>query len=139
MGDPFGAGTQAFEAPAAGTGAAGDGATGSQGSTASGSASSSNGAHGAETLALDLAISGFSPSDLEAHEGDITLSLHNLDAFPHDFTIDELGVAIAVEANASVDATFSASPGVYEFYCSIPGHRESGMVGTLTVLPGAGH
>jgi uncharacterized cupredoxin-like copper-binding protein len=25
-------------------------------------------------------------------------------------------------------------PGTYEFYCSLPGHREAGMTGTVTVL-----
>jgi uncharacterized cupredoxin-like copper-binding protein len=29
--------------------------------------------------------------------------------------------------------TFTVEEGTYEFYCSIPGHRESGMVGTLVV------
>lgn len=24
-------------------------------------------------------------------------------------------------------------PGTYEFYCTVPGHREAGMVGTLIV------
>jgi plastocyanin len=139
MADPFSAGTLAFKAPAGGAGTSGGGTTGSGDSTAGGSGTTASGAHGGEALALDLAISGFSPSDLEAHEGDITIALHNLDAFPHDFTIDELGVKVAVDANATITETFSATPGVYEFYCSIPGHREAGMVGTLTVLPGAGH
>jgi len=132
--DPFSAGTLPFQAPATGAAASGGTATdeGSGSSTATGG-------HAGEAIALDLAISGFVPDELEATEGDIALALNNLDAFPHDFTIDALGVKLVVEANASVTQTFEAAPGVYEFYCSIPGHKESGMVGTITVLPGAGH
>jgi uncharacterized cupredoxin-like copper-binding protein len=63
----------------------------------------------------------------------------NLDAFDHDFTIDELDVQLLMGANETVEGTFEARPGTYTFYCSIPGHREAGMEGTLTVLPGAGH
>jgi nitrite reductase (NO-forming) len=137
--DPFTAGTTAFPAGAgqAAGGATTAGGAGTAGATGSGSAS--GGGHAGEAIALDLAISGFVPSELEAHEGEITLTLNNLDAFPHDFSIDELGVKFVVEANASVTETFTATPGVYEFYCSVPGHKEAGMVGTLTVLPGAGH
>jgi nitrite reductase (NO-forming) len=95
--------------------------------------------HPGDAIELDLMISGFSPNDIEATEGEVTLTLNNLDAFPHDVTIDELGVTFVVGANESITETFAATPGVYEFYCSVPGHREAGMVGTLTVLPGAGH
>jgi nitrite reductase (NO-forming) len=91
-----------------------------------------------DSAELDLAITGFTPSELEVKEGTVELTFNNLDAFPHDVTIDELDFMAAVDANASVSATFDVTPGVYEFYCSIPGHKEAGMVGTLTVLPGAG-
>ena len=33
----------------------------------------------------------------------------------------------------SAAATAELDPGEYIYYCSIPGHRESGMEGTLTV------
>ena len=52
----------------------------------------------------------------------------------HDFTVDELGIAEVLTGDA-VTTTIpeDAEPGTYEFYCSIPGHREGGMVGTLTI------
>jgi nitrite reductase (NO-forming) len=132
--DPFSAGTLAFQTPA--TGGSSGGETGTDEGSGSGT---STGGDAGEAIALDLAISGFVPNEIEAHEGEIAVTLNNLDAFPHDLTIDELGVMLVVEANASVTQTFTAAPGVYEFYCSVPGHREAGMVGTLTVLPGTGH
>jgi nitrite reductase (NO-forming) len=137
IGDPFTAGTAPFVAPSRGAASGGDIASGS--GTTSGSGTSSGGAHAGEAVSLDVGIGGFVPSELEAHEGDIALTLNNLDAFPHDFTIDELGVKFTLEAGATVTESFAATPGVYEFYCSVPGHKEAGMVGTLTVLPAAGH
>ena len=90
-------------------------------------------------VVVEAAISGFDPSDLEVPEGEVGIQLVNLDAFDHDFTVDELDVKLLMGPNETVDETFQATPGTYTFYCSIPGHREAGMEGTITVLPGAGH
>jgi nitrite reductase (NO-forming) len=123
IGDPFTAGVLEF---------------GSTPGVVAGHDGGGSGAH-AGPIAIEASIAGFSPADLEATEGEIELAIANLDAFDHDFTIDELGVKVAFGANETVDAAFEATPGTYTFYCSIPGHREAGMEGTLTVLPGAGH
>lgn len=49
---------------------------------------------------------------------------------------DDLEVAHA-PAGQTVTATFSIDqPGTYEVYCSVPGHREAGMVATLSVVAG---
>jgi nitrite reductase (NO-forming) len=131
MGDPFTGGVAQAGAP--GGTAQADVSSGSE------PAAGEGGSHSGDAIPLDAAIDGFSPGDIEAPEGEVALALSNLDAFPHDFTIDELDVQVPVDANETVEATFEASPGVYTFYCSIPGHREAGMEGTITVLPGAGH
>jgi uncharacterized cupredoxin-like copper-binding protein len=33
----------------------------------------------------------------------------------------------------TVSATINAPAGTYEFYCNVPGHKQAGMFGTLTV------
>jgi nitrite reductase (NO-forming) len=122
-GDPFTAGLLEFGSTRASVGSAG-GETGED--------------HGGP-IAIDAAITGFVPGEIEASEGDVAVTITNLDAFDHDFTIDELGAQLLLGPNEVVDGSFEATPGTYVFYCSIPGHREAGMEGTLTVLPGAGH
>ncbi|HEX6331060.1 MAG TPA: multicopper oxidase domain-containing protein [Actinomycetota bacterium] len=89
-------------------------------------------------VAMTAAITGFEPSEIEVAAGQVTLEIENLDAFDHDFTIDELDVYVPFGANETVEAVFEAGPGTYTFYCSIPGHREAGMEGTITVA-GTGH
>jgi uncharacterized cupredoxin-like copper-binding protein len=45
--------------------------------------------------------------------------------------VDEKGDVVQGDAKSTVEATVQA--GQYEFYCSVPGHEQSGMKGTLTV------
>ena len=137
MGDPFSAGVTEASPVAAGGGTSSGGGTSTDGSSTGGSSGGTD--HGTSTASIDMAISGFVPKELDVDEGKITLTLNNLDAFPHDLTIDALGVKISLEADQTVTESFDAKPGVYEFYCSIPGHKEAGMVGSLTVLPTMAH
>lgn len=54
-----------------------------------------------------------------------------------DFS-EDLHVAHALAGEEVVSLFTIAEPGIYDVYCSIPGHREAGMVGHLAVLdPGA--
>jgi plastocyanin len=67
------------------------------------------------------------PADTE-----ITIELVNGGTVEHDFTLDEASAKIAAPATETVSGSFSVAAGTYTFYCSVPGHRESGMEGTLT-------
>lgn len=51
----------------------------------------------------------------------------------HTFTVDELGLNFPLR-DSSVTIEFTPSKtGTFEFYCAIPGHRQSGQVGTMVV------
>lgn len=52
-------------------------------------------------------------------------------------TASDLHVA-HVDPGQTTTATIQFNePGIYAVYCSIPGHREAGMIATLTVVDGA--
>lgn len=82
-------------------------------------------------LQLDLY---YEPYELEIPSGiPLTLTLRNAGVVQHVFAIDALGVSVAVQPGDARSVTIDAPAGEYEFYCAVPGHREAGMVGLLTV------
>jgi plastocyanin len=76
----------------------------------------------------------WSVSEINVKPGDV-IHVVNKGVLPHDFTVDELGIAEMLDSGAEVNVSIpdNAEPGEYEFYCSQPGHREGGMEGTLTI------
>jgi plastocyanin/mono/diheme cytochrome c family protein len=76
----------------------------------------------------------FEPKELEIPANqDVKILLPNEGVSAHDFSIDELGIHQAIQPGETAEVTINAAPGEYEFYCSVPGHKEAGMVGTLIV------
>ena len=65
---------------------------------------------------------------------DVTFRVTNGGALPHDLRI--VGTTIAtprIASGASAELTVNLPPGTYQFICSIPGHRQAGMLGTIIV------
>jgi outer membrane protein assembly factor BamB/plastocyanin len=87
------------------------------------------------TAAIALVDIAFDPKDLTIPANtDVTIQLTNNGAAVHNFNIDELNIHSGdINPGASGSVTINAAPGTYQYYCSIPGHKEAGMVGTLTV------
>ena len=109
------------------------------------------------TITLQAKNVKFVPDKLTIPMGSvIELKLENLDATEHDVQVDGLDadvmsggsmnaehgggnggammVAVHTKANEMGSIVFMANKkGTYNFYCTITGHKEAGMVGTLTV------
>jgi nitrite reductase (NO-forming) len=81
----------------------------------------------------------FSPVSLELPAGKkVSITLHNMGSVEHDITVDGLNVKLHAGAGKTTSGEFTLDkPGTYDFYCSIPGHKDAGMHGTLSVI-GAG-
>ena len=84
-------------------------------------------------LAITSANVAFDQDSLMVQPGDL-VTLVNEDAIVHDFTVDELGIQATADPGASATFEIPADArGTFVFYCSIPGHREAGMEGSLMV------
>ena len=64
----------------------------------------------------------------------VTIVLDNADFYAHSFDQDDQNVHVNMPAREQVTATFTATrPGVFDFYCGVPGHQQAGMVGKIIV------
>jgi uncharacterized cupredoxin-like copper-binding protein len=90
-------------------------------------------------LDLKLVDIGFDPKDFTiAANTDVVIHLENIGDAPHNFTVEALGISEDLAPGEERDVTISTGPGELDYYCDVPGHREAGMEGTITVAePGA--
>jgi len=103
----------------------------------------------------------FAPAALNVTAGQaVVINLQNTGAVEHDWSVREIDISgeaksseeaggsghmmggmgdepklhVAAGASGKGTLTFTPSkPGTYEFYCTVAGRKEAGMVGTLTV------
>jgi plastocyanin len=78
----------------------------------------------------------YDTTKLAAKAGKVTITMANMSPIEHNVTIAEgskvLG-ATPTFVGGSKTVTVTLKPGTYTFYCSVPGHKQAGMEGTLTV------
>jgi plastocyanin len=101
--------------------------------------SSSSPAPASTLLALAANPAGqlsYNTKNLAAHAGQVTIVMANMSPEEHNVTVAEgskvLG-ATPTFVGGSKRLTLTLKPGKYTFYCSVPGHRQGGMEGTLTI------
>ena len=77
---------------------------------------------------------GLMPNGLRCHL--FAVKLTNESSVAHNVTIAQgsktLGATKTITKTTDT-ITLDLAPGDYVFFCSVPGHRQSGMQGTLTV------
>ena len=123
------------ETQAEGTTEAGGGEASGGGGEAEGGTAGSGAVIDFETPeGSDLA---YTTDTASAKAGADTINFTNVQSIPHDVAIEDDGgetvaqTEVISEGSDSVKAKLE--PGSYTFFCTIPGHREAGMEGTLTV------
>jgi len=111
-------------------------------------------------LTLDATDFAYSPLSVTVPAGEpVLLTLKNSGNLEHDFVIEKIDVKTDVIQDSGSDAHHShgeetnydlhvsaqvgetsivqftvSEPGTYQFFCSVAGHKEAGMVGELIVV-----
>jgi plastocyanin len=79
----------------------------------------------------------YSTSQVTAKTGKVTLAFANDSALEHDVVLTDANSKILGQTpifhGGTKSFTVALQPGTYTYYCSVPGHRQAGMQGTLTV------
>ena len=109
--------------------------------SSSSTASSTNSKPGGQMLMLSADPGGqlrFTKSKLTAKPGKVTLVMDNPSSagMDHGISIEGNGVdqdGPIVPAGKTSTVTATLKKGTYTYYCPVPGHKQAGMVGTLTV------
>ena len=79
----------------------------------------------------------YTTTEASTEAGEVTVDFKNPQSLSHDVAIeDSKGETVGkteVIGEGETSESVNLKAGKYTFYCSVPGHREAGMEGTLTV------
>ena len=78
----------------------------------------------------------FDKTALDAKAGKVSIAMTNRSSVEHDVSLEGQGVdehGKPVKGGGTSTVSADLKPGRYTFYCSVAGHRDAGMEGTLTV------
>jgi plastocyanin len=78
----------------------------------------------------------FDTKQLSAKAGTLTIDFSNAAPIEHDVAVAQGTTVLGqtpVFTGGSKKLTLKLKPGTYTFFCTVPGHRQAGMEGTLTV------
>lgn len=91
---------------------------------------------GGQTVKIGESEYKLDPSDATLKAGSVTLDVTNDGTITHNLQIEGNGVEETTDSLAPGDTgelTVDLKPGSYEMYCTIDGHKDLGMEGTVTV------
>jgi plastocyanin len=111
---------------------------GNGGAAATNGGGGGGGGGAGETLKLTADPEGnlsWEPTELSANAGPVTIELDNPSPVPHNVAVEGNGVDEVSDtvSDSTTSVTADLQAGEYTYYCDVPGHRDAGMEGTLTV------
>jgi nitrite reductase (NO-forming) len=95
---------------------------------------------GGQTVTISGTEFSYTPNMINAQPGEkVTVNFKNTGTVQHTFVIHDLNFKLTADPGATVTGSFTApsQPGTFEIQCDVPGHKEAGMTGKLTVGPPA--
>lgn len=105
-----------------------------------GKESSGGSSGGGSTLEIETDPGGqlaYTTTEASAKAGKVTVDFKNPQGLTHDVAIENASGETVGQteliAEGDDSTTVNLKPGTYHYFCTVPGHREAGMEGTLTV------
>lgn len=110
------------------------------GGAAAESGKESGGGEGGSTLEFETDPGGelaYTTTEATAKAGKVTIDFNNPQSLTHDVAIEDssgktIGKTELID-KGETSTSVNLKPGTYHYFCTVPGHREAGMEGTLTV------
>jgi len=91
-------------------------------------------AEGARRIEVDATSFRFDPDEITVTAGEDVAIVLTSDDLLHDLTFDEIDAHVSAGRGETAEGGLRADePGEYTYYCTVTGHREAGMEGTLVV------
>ena len=110
------------------------------GGAAAESGKEAGGAGGGSTVSFEADPSGelaYTTTEASAKAGKVTVDFKNPQSLTHDVAIEDSGGKevgkTELIGEGETSTTVNLKPGTYTYFCTVQGHREAGMEGTLTV------
>jgi plastocyanin len=94
------------------------------------------GGGGAKAATISETEFKLTPSTANVGSGAVTVTAKNDGSIPHTLEVEGNGVEKKtgmIQAGSSAALKLNLKPGTYEMYCTIPGHKQSGMLGKVVV------
>jgi len=112
--------------------------TGANGAAGAGGSEGGGEASVVEIEAASGSELAYVQKEAKAKAGQVSIDFNNPQTLSHDVAVEdssgkELGKTELVAQGSSTGTIGTLKPGKYTFFCTVPGHREAGMEGTLTV------
>jgi plastocyanin len=134
------AGPEGTSEPESGGGTAAPGTGADAGQESGGQGQEAQPGATVKTLVINADPSGqlmFDKDQLQAPKGTVRITMNNPSPVGHNVALEGQGLpekeGPVVEKGGASEVEAALQPGSYTYFCSVPGHREAGMEGTLTV------
>jgi plastocyanin len=94
------------------------------------------GSGGKLAISADPTQLAFDKKTLSSKPGPVTVTFTNPAPIAHNFAVEKGGKLLGqtpLITSSTASKTIDLAPGSYTFLCTVPGHAQAGMQGTLTV------
>jgi uncharacterized cupredoxin-like copper-binding protein len=91
---------------------------------------------GAKAVTIDESEFKLAPKDANVGSGAVTVTAKNVGTIVHTLEVEGNGVEKKtgnIQPGSSAALKLNLKPGTYTMYCTVPGHKQAGMLGKVVV------